>query len=85
MRINREISERKEWFTSKIGKTLFRNDNGCSCPVCQSVVENGLIVRDKYHAIYLYDNECDYNAEGNPLKYFDTKEAATEFSIQQEK
>lgn len=83
--MSREISEREQWFLHHIGKTLFRNDNGCPCPVCQSVVQNGLIVNDESHARYIYDNECDYNDERNPLKYFDTKEAATEFSIQQEK
>lgn len=83
--MSREISPREEWFRSKVGQRLFRNHNGCSCEVCQHVLDNGLIVENPLHATYLYDNECDYTNEGNPLRYFDTKEEATEFSVNLEK
>lgn len=81
----REISERQQWFRDRIGTRLFRNDNGCSCGICQAIYKNGLIIEDQLQADYCYDTETEYTAEGNPLRYFETKEEATEFSIQQEK
>lgn len=79
------LSERELWFRSKVGKILFRNHNGCHCPICEDTVKNGVLVNDENHADYLYDTEVDYNIDGFPLRYFDTKEEATEFSVQQEK
>lgn len=79
----RELSERHKWFHSKVGMRLYRNDNRCDCPICQKVLENGLLVDDINHANYLYDSELDYTAGGHPLRYFDTKAEATEFSVQQ--
>lgn len=81
----RELTEREQFFRDRVGKRIYRNDNGCPCPICVSVLEKGLIVTDEYHADYLYDTESEYSGEGHPLRYFDTKEEATEFSVQQEK
>jgi hypothetical protein len=79
----RELSERQKWFRSKIGSRLFRNDNGCICEICQHIVQNGLIITDQMQADHCYDTETEYTAEGNPLRYFDTKDEATQFSVQQ--
>lgn len=81
----RELSERELWFRARVGQRIFRNDNGCSCCHCQDAFQNGLIIRDEMHADYLYDTEADYAAEQIPLRYFDSKDEATEFSVQQQK
>lgn len=70
--------EREQWFLDRIGKRVFRN-NYCDCAVCKNVYENGLILGDKYHALYCYDHERDFTADGHPLKYFDTKEEVFAF------
>lgn len=72
-------TERQKWFESRIGKFLFRNGNGCRCVMCLRVKEEGVFVTELLHARYLYDNECDYNREGTPLRYFDTKEDLNEW------
>lgn len=71
--MSREIREREQWFIDRIGRTVYRNEDSCSCPICKNVYDNGLIVHDQYHASYLYEIELSYNADGFPLKYFDTK------------
>lgn len=72
-------SGRKLWFESMVGQVLYRNDNGCNCPVCSKVTIHGLFVENEQHARYLYDTECDYNRDGTPLRYFDTKEEVNEW------
>lgn len=72
-------NERLQWFKSKVGSVLYRNINGCNCAMCKDVEESGLQVEDEMHAIYLYDNECDYTADGFPLRYFETKEEKDEW------
>jgi len=72
-------TEREEWFLSKIGSVLFRNDDGCPCPVCKAVYDNGVRVDNRNIAIYLYDIECSYNADGDPLRYFDTIEERDDY------
>lgn len=64
--------DRKQWFIDRIGKRVFRNKTGCDCVICVLVSEKGLIITDEFHAIYLYDTETDFTAEGNPTHYFDT-------------
>ncbi len=51
---------KREWF--KIGKKIYRDDNGCNCNDCQEVRSNGLVIFDQHHADYLFDcaqNEMD--------------------------
>lgn len=67
-------TERYKWFQSKVGSTLYRSANGCSCLHCLKAQEYGIFVTDKQHASYLYDFECDYNREGTPLRYFDSRQ-----------
>lgn len=44
-----------QWFIDRIGKKIYRINNSCSCPICIHTYENGLIVDDKFHALYLFD------------------------------
>ena len=76
---NERKTEREQWFLNRIGKRIFRNNNGCSCGVCKNVNDNGLIVEDEFHATHLLENELCYNADGFRLRYFDTKEEVNEF------
>ena len=51
----------KRWFYNRIGKRIYRDGTSCSCPTCRDVKENGLIVRDKQHADYLFDVQYTFN------------------------
>lgn len=62
----------KQWFLDRIGKTVYRNRTSCMCAVCTKVYNDGLIIEDEFHAEYVSDYVASYNAEGSPLKYFDT-------------
>lgn len=75
----RELSEREKWFIDRIGKIIFRTDNICQCKICKDVAINGLYLIDKGHALYVAETEAEYNFEGIPLKYFDTKEERDEY------
>lgn len=68
-----QLTERQKWFRDRIEKIVYRNETSCKCNGCKNVFENGLYIQDLFHADYAYDNECDYNREGIPLRYFDTK------------
>ena len=70
---------RKDWFIERIGKKVYRTQNGCTCKVCSYILENGVSISDKLHASYMADIEADYNQDGDMLKYFDTKEEVTEY------
>ena len=72
-------STRKQWFLSRIGKRVFRNETSCTCNICKHVSQCGLVISDESHAIYLLDCECEYTNEGHPLRYFDTKEKVEQF------
>lgn len=71
------MKNRKQWFLDRIGKKVYRNSNGCDCDICKSVKKNGLVIEDEMHANYLYDVECEFNAEGHPLKYTDINDEST--------
>ncbi len=53
MNLNKKIQ--KKWFTDRIGKTIYRDAVDCKCKICEEVGRNGVLIRDKLHAIYLYD------------------------------
>jgi hypothetical protein len=36
------------------GKRVYRSMGTCDCPVCRHGEEQGLVIRDKQHAYYLY-------------------------------
>lgn len=70
------MTDRQNWFLSRIGKRVYRNRNGCSCKSCENVYHNGLVIRDEEHAHYLYDTEWCFKP---PVKYFETREEVTAF------
>lgn len=47
--------ETKQWFIERINKQVFRDKTSCECETCKRITEEGLIVRDEFHAIYLTD------------------------------
>jgi len=69
---------RKQWFIDRIGKKVYRNKT-CTCATCERIYKEGLTITDKMHADYVFDCECIYNIEKNPLKYFDTIEERDAF------
>lgn len=75
------MEERYKWFIDRIGKRVYRN-NYCSCEVCKHVYENGILLTDKDQATYCYENECEFTADGTPMKYFDTRKEMIEFEKQ---
>lgn len=74
-----QLTERQKWFADRVGKWIYRNTHGCNCQSCKNVLENGIFINDEQHASYCYDIECDFNREGTPLRYFDTKEQVNEW------
>ena len=48
------------WFLRRVDKRIYRDKTSCPCETCKRGFENGLVVHDKQHAIYLYDCQfCD--------------------------
>lgn len=76
------VNERRQWFLDRIGKRVFRNNDGCHCLICEKVYANGLVITDALHAEYLHDCEADYAAGGDPLRYFDTREEALAYEAE---
>jgi hypothetical protein len=74
------MTERERWFIEHIGLRVFRQNTNC-CEICQRIYEEGLIIQDETHAIYLAEMEIMYNRDGNPLKYFESKADALEFEL----
>ena len=57
-----------EWFIERIGTTIYRGSNGCSCDTCKDVEMNGVKVNDKLHAEYLYEVNLEgVHYEDKPL------------------
>lgn len=56
-------------FKKAIGKTVYRDSNGCSCNDCRYIETNGLIIRDELHAEYLCDIAIEYAFDGINLNY----------------
>ena len=68
--------DRQQWFLDRIGKRVFRNDDGCKCPSCLDVSANGIVIASEEHARYLDMIEA---TPGMEIRYFDTKEEVLEF------
>ena len=79
----RNYSQREQWFIDRIGKIVYRNVTTCGCKVCKNVQLNGLFIKDENHALYVAEIESCYTNDGHPLKYFDTKQEATNFETNQ--
>lgn len=45
----------KQWFIDRIGKTIYRSENGCSCETCKKVQSRIHVVyrTDMTHVVYL--------------------------------
>lgn len=56
-------------FINAIGKTVYRDSNGCSCPDCKVILEEGLIIKDKDHAEYLFEIQNEFFVDGINLNY----------------
>ena len=65
----------KDWFLERVGNRVYRDDNGCDCNVCKSVMIHGLIIHDEHHASYLYDVQNELN-----VNYYDSKKEKNESS-----
>lgn len=76
-----KYQKRQEWFTSHIGKRIYRNSTTCKCGICVAVGKRGLLIHDEMHAEYLHDIEGGYTHDGFPLQYFDTKWEAILFGV----
>lgn len=72
----KEYQERKQWFLDRVGKRVFREETSCPCESCKRNGNNGLIIANEMHAIYLQDIENMYNAKGHKLKYRDERNTA---------
>lgn len=57
-----------DWFLQRIGKRVFRNDNGCGCETCKDVSRNGIVIKSEIHAKYLQSVQGEMS-----LQYSDTK------------
>lgn len=62
-----------KWFKNRIGKRIYRDDDGCNCETCKDVVKTGLTIRDEQHAQYIYDIQNGFADEEVYLNYRDKK------------
>jgi len=63
-----------EWFKARIGKRIYRDDQGCECDACVRVTKEGIIVTNLHnHAQYLADIDYEYAIEGTFSNYRDEK------------
>lgn len=76
----RELTEREQWFSSRVNKRVFRSKTSCDCLMCSNVYKNGLVLSDKNHALYVAETEAMYQMDGEKVKYFDTKEEAEAYA-----
>lgn len=58
----------KKWFIDRIGKRIFRRQTTCSCIHCKEVENEGVIITDMQHAVYIH---LCHNELG--IKYYDKK------------
>ena len=80
-----EYKEGLQWFIDRIGKRVFRNATSCKCAICKEAHKVGFIISDEFHAHYLHDTVGSYAADGDVLKYFDTKKEQIEFETKLKK
>lgn len=62
-------AQRRQWFTDRIGKRIWREDTGCPCGSCLLIKLAGILVEDERHAAHL----CDTKHDGKWINYFDSK------------
>ena len=58
-----------EFFTSRIGRKIYRRENGCACADCAHTMQHGLKVWSAEHAKYLHmvSNEEGLRYQDEPL------------------
>jgi len=62
-----------EFFTSRIGKRIYRdNVKFCDCENCKEG-NNGIVISDENHARHLFEFQLDMYHEGVDLNYRDEK------------
>lgn len=67
------MAQSKQWFIDQIGKTVFRDPSPFYSEYEQEVFENGVEIRSVEQAIYMFDIQNDFAAEGVNLNYRDEK------------
>lgn len=52
----------KDWFISRIGKTIYFDSylKLGECKILDYIHENGIKIKDKNHAEYLFDSQIDF-------------------------
>lgn len=65
-----KYKNRQQWFIDRIGKRVFRTKQTCKCETCEAIFNNGIVIEDRDHAIYLHDVENDLHL----TTYYETKE-----------
>jgi len=49
----------KQWYLDRVGKRIYRSEGSCNCSTCTSSKQNGLSIKDKDHADYLFNIGID--------------------------
>jgi hypothetical protein len=70
---------REDWFLERIGKRVFRTQNGCTCESCLRTYHDGIIIMDKEHAHTMFVAESEYQYNGLRMIYFDSKHDVEEY------
>ena len=68
------FDERKQWFLSRIGKTITMEKITCDCDGCKDAYENGIVVEDKTSALTLFLHENFSKLHFKEFEFVDFKE-----------
>ena len=63
----------KQRFIDRIWQRIFRDADDCTCAECADTVENGIVVTDEEHALYMYEKANERAGLGILLNYRDVK------------
>ena len=58
-----------KWFIERVGKNVYRDTNGCNCCTCKEAETDGVQIRTKSHAEYMFDMQFAHDN----LNYRDKK------------
>lgn len=70
------LEQREQWFIDRIGQTIYRTKVKCDCNSCKISYENGIEIKDKEHANFIFKHECELG-----ISYFETKEERNIFEL----
>lgn len=62
-----------KWFKQRIGNIIYRDSDGCDCPTCKRILQEGLVIADEYHAQYVFETQNELANDGIILNYRDEK------------